>query len=58
MTDEERAKIIADIDFEEKWLLDVYAKEYRVTAQDIKIAMSAIRVTVARMKGENNGNDI
>lgn len=55
---EELDKITASIDFEEKWLLDVYAKEYRVNANDIKIAMNGIRSTISKLKGENNGNDI
>lgn len=50
---EELEKIIAKIDFEEKWLLDVYAKEYRVSANDIKIAMSGIRSVVSGLKEDN-----
>lgn len=51
--EEELEKIIAKIDFEEKWLLDVYAKEYRVSANDINIAMSGIRSVVSGLKGDN-----
>lgn len=51
--EEELEKIIAKIDFEEKWLLDIYAKEYRVSANDIKIAMSGIRSVVSGLKGDN-----
>lgn len=51
--EEELEKIIAKIDFEEKWLLDIYAKEYRVSANDIKIAMSGIRSVVSGLQGDN-----
>lgn len=47
---EEFEKIIAEIDFEEKWLLDVYVKEYKVSESDIRIAMSAIRHAVSNIK--------
>lgn len=52
MTDEERQKIIAKIDFEEKWLFDIYTKQYRVNINDIEIAMSGIRSAVSKLKGE------
>lgn len=51
--EEELEKIIAKIDFEEKWLLDIYAKQYRVNAKDIEIAMSGIRSVVSKLKEEN-----
>ena len=53
MTDEEYKKIISRIDFEEKWLFDVYAKEYKVSIKDIEIAMSGIRSVVSGLKEEN-----
>lgn len=52
MTDEERKNIIEKIDFEEKWLLDIYAKEYKVSYKDIQIAMNGIRNVVSKLKGE------
>lgn len=53
MTDEEYQKIISRIDFEEKWLFDVYAKEYKVSIKDIEIAMSGIRSAVSKLKEDN-----
>ena len=50
MTDEEIKKIISRIDFEEKWLFDVYTKEYKVSIKDIEIAMSGIKSVVSGMK--------
>lgn len=55
---EELEKITVSVDFEEKRLLNVCAKEYRVNANDIKIAMDGIRNTILKLKGENDGNDI
>lgn len=57
MTDEERKNIIEKIDFEEKWLLDVYAKEYKVSYKDIQIAMSGIRSVVSKPKEEYEPDD-
>jgi len=54
MTDNEYNEIVKKIDFEEKWLLDIYTKQYRVGTKDIEIAMSGIRSVVAELKGENN----
>ena len=45
-------KINEKIDFEEKWLFDVFAKEYKIRTKDIEIAMSGIRRVVAELKGE------
>ena len=55
MTEEERQKIIAKIDFEEKWLFDIYTKQGRVSINDIEIAMSGIRSVVSKLKGEKDG---
>lgn len=52
MTDNEYNEIVKKIDFEEKWLFDIYAKEYRVGTKDIEIAMSGIRSVVSELKGE------
>lgn len=52
MTDNEYNEIVKKINFEEKWLLDVYAKEYRVGTKDIEIAMSGIRNVVSELKGD------
>lgn len=49
---DELEKIIKKIDFEEKWLFDLYVKEYKVSTKDIKIAMSGIRSVIAELKGE------
>ncbi len=54
MTEEERQKIIAKIDFEEKWLFSLYA-EHRLSTGDIDIAMSGIRSVVSKLKGEKDG---
>lgn len=43
-------EIAQKIDFEEKWLLDIYEKQHRVGAKDIEIAMSAIRHIVSKLK--------
>ena len=56
MTDNEYNEIVKKIDFEEKWLLDIYTKQYRVGTKDIEIAMSGVRSVVSKLKGENNGN--
>ncbi len=50
MTDNEYNEIVKKIDFEEKWLFDVYAKQYRVGTKDIEIAMGAIRHIVSKLK--------
>jgi len=52
MTNNEYNEIIKKIDFEEKWLFDVYTKQYRVNAKDIEIAMSGIRSVVSKLKGD------
>lgn len=44
-----RAKIYEEIDFEEKWLNDVFWKDKGITLRDIEIAMNGIRHVV---KGE------
>ena len=44
-----RAKINEEIDFEEKWLNDVFWKDKDITLRDIEIAMNGIRHVV---KGE------
>lgn len=44
-----RAKINEEIDFEEKWLNDVFWKDKGITLRDIEIAMNGIRHVV---KGE------
>lgn len=54
MTDEEYTQIIDKINFEEKWLLDLYAKQYKVSANDIHIAMSSIRSIIQIPGGEIN----
>ena len=36
-------KILDKIDFEEKWLLDVFRNENKISLKDVEIAMSAIR---------------
>lgn len=52
MTNSEKKKIIDKINFEEKWLFNLYA-ENRLSTGDIDIAMSAIRSVISELKGEN-----
>ena len=54
MTNEECKQIIAQINFEEKWLLNIKTDIGFISKADIRIAMNAIRVTVAKLKGEQN----
>ena len=48
----ELEKILDKIDFEEKWLFDLYVKEYRISTKDIQIAMSGIKSVIVELKGE------
>lgn len=52
MTDEELEKIIAKIDFEEKWLIDIKMENGFISIADIEVAMSGIRSFIAKLKGE------
>lgn len=52
MTDEELEKIIAKIDFEEKWLIDIKMENGFISIADIEVAMSGIRSFIAELKGE------
>lgn len=46
MTDKEHEKIIAKIDFEEKWLINVKMDNGFISIADIGIAMNGIRAVV------------
>jgi len=52
MTDNEKQKIISRIDFEEKWLLNVFRNENKISLKDAEIAMSGIRSVISELKGE------
>lgn len=60
MSDEERQKIIAQIDFEEKWLTDIKMENGFISLADIRTAMNGIRIIISKTnviavrKGENN----
>ena len=49
---EELEKIIAKIDFEEKWLIDIKMNNGFISIADIEVAMSGIRSFIAELKGE------
>lgn len=51
MTDEELEKIIAKIDFEEKWLIDIKVNNGFIPIADIRIAMCRIRQVISELKG-------
>ena len=52
MTDEELEKIIAKIDFEEKWLIDIKVNNGFISIADIEVAMNGIRSVISELKGE------
>lgn len=54
MKDNEYNEIVKEIDFEEKWLFDVYVKQYRINIKDVEIALAGIRSIAFKLKGENN----
>ena len=43
-------KIIKKIEFEEKWLMQIYSKEGKISLEDIEIAMSGIRSVISEQK--------
>ena len=49
---EKQEKIIAKIDFEEKWLFSIFRNENKISLKDIQIAMSGLRSVIAELKGE------
>lgn len=59
MSDEERKKIISQIDFEEKWLTDIKMENGFISLADIRTAMNGIRTVISKtnvivvIKGEN-----
>lgn len=44
-----KEKLLKQIEFEEKWLLDVYVKDRKVSFKDINIAIGAIKKAVKEM---------
>lgn len=54
MTDNEYKEIVKEIDFEEKWLRDVWKNRYNVSTTDIGIAMDGIRRIVSNLKEKRN----
>lgn len=52
MSNEELEKIIAKIDFEEKWLIDIKMNNGFISIADIEVAMSGIRSFISKLKGE------
>lgn len=54
MTDNEYKEIVKEIDFEEKWLRDVWKNRYNVSTTDIGIAMDGIRRIVSNLKENKN----
>jgi hypothetical protein len=52
MTDEERNKIFAEIDFEKKWLIEIIMERGSISIGSIDIAMDEIKRVVNEVKGE------
>ena len=46
--------IIAEIDFEKKWLVNVKMENGYISIADIEIAMSRIKSVVADLKGDSS----
>jgi len=52
MTDAEKKIIINNINFEEKWLINVKIEYGFISIADIEIAMSGIKSVIEELKGE------
>lgn len=53
MTDEERNKIFAEIDFEKKWLIDIIMERGSISIGSLDIAMDSIKSIINEVKNEN-----
>lgn len=53
--DEVISEMLKNVEFEEKWLSDVWKKNgYNYSSRDIDIAFSGIKHSLIKMKGEQN----